>query len=117
MKSPFKPLQCAPARALFGVVFGLALCAASPAPAAEPVITPDAARSLAATCANCHGTNGKAVSGAGMAPLAGMDRAHLLRALTEFRNSSRPATVMHQISKGYTEAQLDAIASWFAAQK
>ncbi len=80
-------------------------------------ITPEAARSLAATCANCHGTNGRAVPGAGMAPLAGMDRAMLMRALTEYRSGARPATIMHQITKGYTEAQLDAIAGYFATQK
>ena len=31
------------------------------------------ARNLAATCANCHGTNGRAVPGAGMDALAGME--------------------------------------------
>jgi cytochrome c553 len=34
-----------------------------------------------------------------------------------FRDGSRPATVMHQIAKGYTDAQIDAMAAWFAAQK
>jgi len=95
----------------------LAALLAAPLSVQASEIKPEAVRSLAATCANCHGTNGRAVPGAGMAPLAGMDRALLLRALTEYRNGTRPATVMHQISKGYTEAQLEAIAGWFAAQK
>ena len=34
-----------------------------------------------------------------------------------FRDGKRPATVMHQIAKGYTDAQIDAMAAWFAAQK
>ena len=34
-----------------------------------------------------------------------------------FRDGQRPATVMHQIAKGYTDPQIDAIAAWFAAQK
>lgn len=36
------------------------------------------ARNLAATCANCHGTNGNAVKGSGMDSLAGMDKAKTL---------------------------------------
>jgi cytochrome c553 len=33
-----------------------------------------------------------------------------------FRDGKRPATVMHQIAKGYTDTQIDAIAAWYAAQ-
>jgi cytochrome c553 len=42
---------------------------------------------------------------------------HWADAVQAFRDGKRPATVMHQISKGYTDAQIDAIAGWFAAQK
>ena len=34
-----------------------------------------------------------------------------------FRDGQRPATVMHQIAKGYSDAQIEAIAGWYAAQK
>ncbi|MCG2578584.1 c-type cytochrome [Dechloromonas sp. XY25] len=74
-------------------------------------------RNLAATCANCHGTNGQAVKGSGMDALAGMEKAKLLQKLADFRSGDKPASIMHQISKGYTEAQLDLIATYFAAQK
>ena len=37
--------------------------------------------------------------------------------MADFRDGKRPATVMHQISKGYTEPQIEAMAAWFAAQK
>jgi cytochrome c553 len=72
------------------------------------------ARSLAATCAACHGTNG--MSSAGMARLAGMPRDQLRRTLQDFRSGARPGTVMPQLMKGYTDAQIDAIAAWFEAQ-
>lgn len=74
-----------------------------------------ATRSLAATCAACHGTEGQAVSGAGMASLRGLDRQYLQAQLSAFRDGSRPATVMHQIAKGYTPEQLGQLAAYFAA--
>jgi cytochrome c553 len=60
---------------------------------------PNLARNLAATCANCHGTNGKAVPGAGMDALAGMDKAKTLQKLAEFKSGDKPASIMHQISR------------------
>ena len=75
------------------------------------------ARNLAATCANCHGTNGNAVKGSGMDALAGMEKAKILQKLADYKSGDKPASIMHQIAKGYTEAQLDLIAGYFAAQK
>lgn len=75
-------------------------------------------RSWAATCANCHGTDGKSVAlDSGLLGLAGLDKAYIVDQLNAFRDGKRPATVMHQIVKGYTPAQLDAIAAYFAARK
>lgn len=80
---------------------------------------PNLGRNLAATCANCHGTNGKALAapGSGLEPLAGMPKATTLQKLLDFRNGDRPASIMQQIAKGYTDAQLELIAAYFAAQK
>lgn len=89
------------------------LAAAGTAQAADPNL----ARSLAATCANCHGTNGKALSGSGIDALAGEDKAKTLKKLNEFKTGVKPASIMHQITKGYTDEQLDLIATYFAAQK
>jgi cytochrome subunit of sulfide dehydrogenase len=74
-------------------------------------------RSLAATCANCHGTDGKAVSGSAVVPLAGLTKEHIATQMKAFKSGTRPATVMHQISKGYSDAQIEQIAAYFAAQK
>lgn len=72
------------------------------------------ARSVAATCANCHGTNGR--SHGEVPSLAGMPAADIERAFAEFKAGTRSATVMHQLAKGYTDAQVRAAAAWFAAQ-
>ena len=73
------------------------------------------AASLAATCANCHGTEGRALQG--MEALAGKDKDEMLQKLLDFKNGRKPATIMHQLSKGYTDEQLAQISAYFAAQK
>ena len=73
-------------------------------------------RNMAASCAICHGTNGKAVTGDVVA-LAGRSREQIATEMRAFRDGQRRATVMHQIAKGYTDAEIDALAAWFAAQK
>lgn len=74
------------------------------------------ARNLAATCANCHGTNGN-VRGKDVKPLAGVAAEKILAQIADFKSGAQPATIMHQISKGYTDEQLKLIAAYFAAQK
>lgn len=74
-------------------------------------------KALAATCANCHGTQGHAVDGASVPGLAGMPASYIVEQMRAFKAGTRPATVMHQLSKGYNDAQVDAIAAYFAAQK
>lgn len=89
----------------------LMLASAAPARAQDMTL----ARNLAATCANCHGTQGRA-RGA-LPSLAGTKAEVLLQAMTDYRNGSRPGTLMPQIAKGYTEAQVQRIAAYFAAQE
>lgn len=93
------------------LLLSLLLAAAGSASAQDPNL----GRNLAATCANCHGTNGKSLGG--IDSINGMDKARMLEKLEAFRSGAKPATIMHQISKGYTAAQLDLIATYFAAQK
>lgn len=72
-------------------------------------------RSWAAACANCHGTNGHAQSG--NESLAGGNKDEMLKKLLDFKSGRKPATLMHQLAKGYTDEQLAAIVGYFAAQK
>jgi len=75
-------------------------------------------RNLAAPCAICHGTEGRTTTKESpLIPLAGLPRDHIATQMRAFRDGKRPATVMHQIAKGYTDPQIDALATWFAAQK
>lgn len=74
-----------------------------------------AARDLAASCAQCHGTQGRSVT-TEVAALAGMPKAQIVARMKAFRDGTRQATVMHQLAKGYTDAQIDLIAGYFAAQ-
>jgi len=97
---------------------GLALAAATLAP--QPALAQDAqalnVRALAATCANCHGTDGRAHPDSAVASLAGMPRTYLVTQMRDFLDGKRSATVMHQIAKGYTDEQIETIAAYFAAQ-
>jgi cytochrome subunit of sulfide dehydrogenase len=72
-------------------------------------------RALAATCATCHGTDGRAVEGSSVVALAAMPKATMVAQLKAFKDGSRPATVMHQLTKGYTDAQIDSLSTYFAA--
>jgi sulfide dehydrogenase cytochrome subunit len=101
--------------------FALALAAtltaltalAEPPSAAAPVAgrTPY----FAANCANCHGTDGRAVSA--IPPLAGRDRAYLEESMKAFKTGARPATIMHQLARGYTDEEITVLAEYFAKQK
>ena len=74
-------------------------------------------KSLAATCANCHGTNGKVVSGSPVVGLAGLPADYIASQMKAFKSGALPATVMHQLAKGFSDAQIDQMAAYFAAQK
>jgi cytochrome c553 len=74
-------------------------------------------QSLAATCANCHGTQGKSLKDASVPGLAGRPSAYLIEQMQAFKAGTREATIMHQIAKGYTDEQVKQMADYFANQK
>jgi cytochrome c553 len=90
------------------------LAAAAPPVAAQS--TEERAKSWAASCAACHGFEGRSVSE--VPALAGKSKADLYKALLEFKSgANKTATVMHQHAKGYSDAQLEAVADFYSKQK
>ena len=77
-------------------------------------------RTVAASCAACHGTNGNAVqtnAEIDAAVLAGKDKAYLAQRLLDFRKGVRPATVMHRHANGLTLDEIEQLADYFSRQK
>ena len=80
-------------------------------------------RTLAASCAACHGTLGNAmVKEGGNAGeennliLAGRAREDLLSKLLSFRDGTRKATIMHQHSRGLSLEEIEMLATHFSTQ-
>jgi cytochrome subunit of sulfide dehydrogenase len=104
-------LSSSPISGVALLVLLTSLFASSGAAAAEAT----SGRDIAANCAPCHGTNGR--SRGIIAPLAGKDRAAIVAEVKAFRDGTRPSTVMQQLAKGYTDAQVEAAAAYLSAQK
>ena len=68
-------------------------------------------RGLAATCANCHGTDGKGVVDGGMPLINTLTSEQMLAQLKAFKSGAREGTIMPQLAKGYTDEQLETIAN------
>ena len=68
-------------------------------------------RGLAATCANCHGTDGKGVVDGGMPLINNLTSEQILAQLKAFKSGAREGTIMPQLAKGYSDEQLEIIAN------
>jgi len=89
----------------------LAAAAALGAAAAQAADMP----ASAASCSGCHATSGKT---AGAVPkLDGRDPQEIAGLMRAFRAGERQATVMDRIAKGYSDAEIAALAAWFGAQR
>ena len=85
-------------------------------PACSQAADAELGRNLTANCAACHGTNGVSAGGA-IKSLAGDDKDYFVAQMKAFKEGKREATIMHQLAKGYTDAEVAALGDFFAAQK
>ena len=84
-----------------------------PSPTTNP--NPVPASVMAHSCAACHGTNGQ-LGDESFMPLAGMPVQQFVATMTDFREGKRPATLMGHVARGFTDADLQAMGEFFAAQ-
>lgn len=73
------------------------------------------ARFMSANCAYCHGPDGK--SRGAIPSLAGLEKGYFIQQMKDFRDGKRDGTVMQKHALGYTDAEFEAMAAWFAAVK
>lgn len=72
-------------------------------------------RTLASSCAACHGTNGNSHS---ITPvLAGLDAHYFSTQMFAFKEQSRTSTVMHHHATGLTKPEINQLADYFSQQK
>jgi len=93
----------------------LGACTTTP-PTAEPAkaaaaaaITPGAAANLANNCFACHGLDGR--SPGAIPSLNKQTSATIAASLKAFKSGARPSTVMGRHAKGYSDAEIDALAN------
>ncbi|HVW92481.1 MAG TPA: c-type cytochrome [Devosia sp.] len=92
------------------VVFALSLLAASAGTSFAQQLDGEA---LADACTSCHGVAGHST---GSVPsLVGKDKAALLAALTGFKAGKGDPTIMNRIVRGYSDAELEALAGYFSS--
>ena len=98
-------------------IFGCLLILGVSASAAQAQAPDLRVRALAANCAACHGTEGRATSDSLLPGLAGMPAVYFSQQMKAFKSGARQGTLMPQLAKGFSDAQIAALASYFAAQK
>lgn len=67
-------------------------------------------------CSSCHGSNGFSV-GATIPSIGGQTKEYLIISLTEMKEKTRRATLMHKIAVGYTPEEITDIADYFSKIK
>ena len=72
-------------------------------------------RTLAASCAACHGSNGNSIGN--MPSLAGIDGSYFVAQMLAFKGGERPATVMHHHAKGLNVDEINLLGAHFSQQK
>ena len=69
----------------------------------------------ASSCTGCHAANPKVDTA--VPRLAGRKAADIVADMQAFKTGQKASTVMDRIAKGLTDAEVEAIAAWYAQQK
>jgi cytochrome subunit of sulfide dehydrogenase len=68
----------------------------------------------ASACTGCHAVH--AIPDSVIPRIAGRPAVDIVGFMRSYRSGATPSSVMGRIAKGFDDAQIDAIAAWFAAQ-
>jgi cytochrome subunit of sulfide dehydrogenase len=82
---------------------------------ASPASAAPAAPAGASSCTGCHAANPGVDSP--IPRLNGRGAAETAAQMREFKTGQRKGTVMERLAKGYSDAEIQAIAEWYAQQK
>jgi cytochrome subunit of sulfide dehydrogenase len=72
-------------------------------------------QTIASTCMTCHGPGGK--SKGAIPSLTGLDKDYFVKAMKDFKSGARTGTIMKRHAAGYTDAEFEAMAAYFASLK
>jgi sulfide dehydrogenase cytochrome subunit len=91
--------------------------ATPPGPPAAPArkLTPADAAMIASNCFTCHGPEGH--SPGTIPSLDKLSKKRIISDLNDFRSGEAPSTVMGRHAKGYSDAEIEAIAEYIANLK
>ena len=95
---------------------GWALATSVLAVSAMAQAAPPTAAMLSNACAGCHGTNGGS-AGPTMPSLASQSKEAIEAAMKKFKSGERPSSIMGRLAKGYSDAEITAMAEFFSKQK
>lgn len=91
---------------------GLIMLGAIPASQAADLQSGADARTLALTCAGCHGTNGSSL-GPAAPTISGMHPDYFIDIMAGFADGEIYSTVMGRIARGYSEEEIELMAGYF----
>ena len=114
---PITRATIAPMLVLLGAV-ALPACqtpAKTEAPKAAAPITAAAAANMGNNCFTCHGPDGR--SPGDIPSLNGKSAEALVKSIQDFKSGARPSTVMARHAKGYSDAEIAAIAKYISSFK
>ncbi len=94
------------ARAFVAIVFALSAPGIGSAADAPPGAT---------SCSGCHAANARVDTP--VPPLVGRPAADIAKEMVAFKSGERRGTIMDRIAKGFSDDEIQSIATWYAGQK